>query len=160
MRVLVAGATGVIGQSLVPLLAAMNHPVVGLARTQESAQRLIGQGAEAVIADALDADAVLRAVKDVRPDAIVNMLTAIPSELNPRKLAFQFATTNRLRTEGTRNLVSAADAVGNARIVSSNGPPSQLMVSSFGSVICTALARSMLRTAHSPGRSGQARLRW
>lgn len=118
MRVLVAGATGVIGRSLVPLLGAVGHEVVGLSRSVAGAEQLRRVGAAAVVADALDAEAVARAMREAAPDAVVNMLTAIPEEINPRKLAEQFALTNRLRVEGTRNLIQAARAVGGPRIIS------------------------------------------
>ncbi|MER6944680.1 NAD(P)-dependent oxidoreductase [Nonomuraea sp. NPDC000554] len=101
MRVLVAGATGVIGRRLVPLLTAVGHEVVGLSRTPDP--RVPG-----VVADALDRDATIRAVCEVAPDAVVHLLTAIPKTINPRKLSSDFALTNRLRTEGTRNLIDAA----------------------------------------------------
>lgn len=96
MRVLVAGGTGVIGRRLVPLLEAVGHSVVVLGRAD---------------ADVLSPEAVRRFVGSVEPDAVVSMLTAIPSALAPRKLASQFAVTNRLRTEGTRNLLAAAPGV-------------------------------------------------
>lgn len=115
MRVLVAGATGVIGARLVPLLTAVGHDVVGLTRSEKGREGLLEAGAEIVVADALDATAVERAVREAAPDAVVNMLTAIPAELNPRRLAREFAPTNRLRTEGTRNLIAAA---GTTRIIS------------------------------------------
>ncbi|MFX0574470.1 NAD-dependent epimerase/dehydratase family protein [Nocardia nepalensis] len=118
MRVLVAGATGVIGRSLVPLLGAVGHDVIGLTRSPESAPQLDRAGAEVVLADALNPDAVTHAVRDANPDAVVNMLTAIPAQLDPRRLATQFALTNQLRIEGTRNLIAAARTVGATRIIS------------------------------------------
>ncbi|MFC4907574.1 NAD-dependent epimerase/dehydratase family protein [Actinomadura gamaensis] len=117
MRVLVAGATGVIGNRLVPMLDAAGHDVIGLARSAGSARPLRDAGAEVALADALDRDGLIRAVRDARPDAVVNMLTAIPAELNPRRLAADFALTNRLRTEGARNLADAARAAGADRLV-------------------------------------------
>jgi nucleoside-diphosphate-sugar epimerase len=101
MRVLVAGATGVIGQSLVPLLTAVGHEVVALARKEVP-------GTRTVVADALDPDAVHRAVHVAAPDVVVNMLTAIPAAINPRTMTKDMAVTNRLRVEGTRNLLAAA----------------------------------------------------
>ncbi|HEY3506581.1 MAG TPA: NAD(P)-dependent oxidoreductase [Actinocatenispora sp.] len=115
MRVLVAGATGVIGRQLVPLLTAVGHEVVGLSRSAAAREALTRSGAAVVTADALDRAAVTTAVRDAAPDAVVNMLTAIPAALNPRRMGRDFALTNRLRTEGTRNLL---DAAGGRRIVS------------------------------------------
>ena len=115
MRVLVAGATGVIGNRMVPLLAAVGHEVLGLARPGGDTTRLEAAGARAVVADALDRDGLRRVVRQAAPDAVVNMLTAIPAEIDPKHLARDFALTNRLRTEGTRNLI---DAAGAARVIS------------------------------------------
>ncbi|GGN48201.1 dTDP-glucose 4,6-dehydratase [Streptomyces albiflavescens] len=108
MRVLVAGATGVIGRALVPLLTSVGHDVVALSRTP-------GDGT--VAADALDRSALHRAVREAAPDAVVNMLTAIPAAIDPRHLARDFALTNRLRTEGTRNLYEAAHDAGVEKFV-------------------------------------------
>jgi nucleoside-diphosphate-sugar epimerase len=108
MRVLVAGATGVIGRALVPLLTSVGHEVVALSRKP---------GADSVSADALDRAALHKAVRDAAPDAVVNMLTAIPAEIDSRHLTRDFGPTNRLRTEGTRNLYEAARDAGTAKIV-------------------------------------------
>jgi nucleoside-diphosphate-sugar epimerase len=105
MRILLAGATGVIGRQTVPVLAAAGHQVIGLARTP--ARR---PDAEVVAADALDRTAVADAVRSAAPDVIVHMLTAIPDPIDPRHLARDMALTNRLRTEGTANLLAAAGA--------------------------------------------------
>ena len=109
MRVLLAGATGVIGRQAVPVLTAAGHQVTGLARAPA---RLAG--AEVVAADALDATAVAGAVRWAAPDVIVHMLTALPAPVDPRHLARDMALTNRLRTQGTANLLAAA---GGARVI-------------------------------------------
>ncbi|WP_018653968.1 NAD-dependent epimerase/dehydratase family protein [Actinomadura flavalba] len=114
MRVLIAGATGVIGRPLVPLLRAAGHDVAGLARSDRAADALTAAGARPVRADALDAEAVRRAVGEAAPDAVVHLLTAIPADPNPRRMRAEFAPTDRLRDEGTRNLL---DAAGGARFV-------------------------------------------
>ena len=118
MRVFVAGATGVIGRSLVPQLRAAGHDVVGMTRSPERAGELVEQGAEAVLCDAFDAAGVARAVGEAQPEVVINELTDIPRALNPRKFEGQFATNDRLRREGTRNLVQAAEAVGARRLIS------------------------------------------
>ena len=114
MRILLAGATGVIGRQAVPVLAAAGHQVVGLARTPA---RL--PDAEVLAADALDGAAVQRAVLAAGPDVIVHMLTAIPDPVDPRHLARDMAPTNRLRTQGTANLLAAA---GGARVIVQGWP--------------------------------------
>jgi nucleoside-diphosphate-sugar epimerase len=117
VRVFVAGATGAIGRPLVGQLLAGGHEVVALARSHEAAERARAQGAEAVLADALDREAVTEAVRGAHPDAVVHQLTAIPSRFRPRALGRDFAVTNRLRTEGTRNLLAGAAAAGAERFV-------------------------------------------
>jgi nucleoside-diphosphate-sugar epimerase len=117
MRVLVAGATGVIGRHLTPLLASVGHEVFALTRPNASHGAVEEFGGTSVPGDLLDAHSVLAAARQVHPDAVVHMATAIPRDLNPRKIAQQFAVTNRLRTEGTRNLLNAAADVGAARAI-------------------------------------------
>ncbi|WP_103529109.1 NAD(P)-dependent oxidoreductase [Streptomyces sp. SM12] len=117
MRVLVAGATGVVGRQLLPLLATAGHRVTALARTPQRGSDMERTGADVVIGDALDADAVDAAVAEAAPDAIVNMLTAIPAAINPRRIGKQFELTNRLRTEGTVNLLAAAGRHGVGRTI-------------------------------------------
>jgi nucleoside-diphosphate-sugar epimerase len=117
MRVLVAGATGVIGRHLTPLLVSVGHEVFGLTRPNAPHGRVEDLGGTSIEGDLLDADSVLAAARNVRPEAVVHMATAIARDLNPRKMSEEFAVTNRLRTEGTRNLVSAAAEVGAQRIV-------------------------------------------
>jgi nucleoside-diphosphate-sugar epimerase len=131
VRVFLAGATGVIGRRLVPRLRAAGHDVVGLTRKEHAAGALREAGAEPVVGDALDPDTVREAVAAARPDAIVNELTDIPEAIDPRKADEQFAGNDRLRREGTKNLVEAAKAAGTGRIVSQSiafaykpdGPP-------------------------------------
>jgi 2-alkyl-3-oxoalkanoate reductase len=135
VRVFLAGATGAIGAPLLRLLLAEGHEVTGMTRSPERAATLRAAGAEAVVADALDAPAVTSAVVDARPEAIVHQLTAIPPRLDPRKIVRDFALTDRLRTEGTRNLLAAARQAGASRIVAQSiafayapGPPGALHV--------------------------------
>lgn len=118
MRVLLAGATGVIGRELTPLLAQRGDDVIALVRPGGSHGGAEALGGRSVPGDLLDRDSVLAAVREARPDAVVHMATAIPQDLNPRHIGVQFAATNRLRTEGMRNLVDAAAACGVPRVVS------------------------------------------
>jgi 2-alkyl-3-oxoalkanoate reductase len=117
-RVLIAGATGQIGELLTPALVATGDEVYGLARSERSAEKVRELGATPVMGDALDGEAVMAAVAEARPEMIVHQLTAIPrSGINPRKLGEAFGPTGRLRREGTRNLVEAAERHGVPRIV-------------------------------------------
>jgi nucleoside-diphosphate-sugar epimerase len=117
MRVLVAGATGVIGRQLVPLLTSVGHEVVAMSRSPRRADAAERAGATVVLADALDRAAVARAVRDAAPDAVVHLLTAIPEKVNPWRMSRDFGPTNRLRSEGTRNLLDAAEDAGVRRVV-------------------------------------------
>lgn len=117
MRVLIAGATGAIGKRLVPMLVSAGHEVTGTTRSQSKAAALESAGARAAVVDALDAEAIVRAVGEARPDVIVHELTAIPPSIDLRHFDRAFAQTNRLRTEGTDNLIAAALRSGVRRFV-------------------------------------------
>ncbi|GAA1930292.1 NAD(P)-dependent oxidoreductase [Streptomyces sodiiphilus] len=118
MKVFVAGATGVIGRQLLPVLSAAGHEVTGMTRSARRAADTERNGhARMVVADALDPAAVAAAVSRAAPDAVVNMLTAIPPKVSPRRVDRDFAATNRLRTEGTANLLAAAQEAGARRII-------------------------------------------
>jgi nucleoside-diphosphate-sugar epimerase len=117
MRIFVAGASGVIGRSLIGLLLGAGHDVTGMTRSEKRAEQLRARGAEAVVCDALDAHAVREAVLTARPDAVIHELTNLPAKLDPRKFKTQLISTNRLRRDGTRNLVAAAREAGVARLV-------------------------------------------
>jgi 2-alkyl-3-oxoalkanoate reductase len=117
MRIFVAGATGAVGQSLVPLLVDAGHEVTGMTRSESKAERLRAAGAEPVLADGLDRDAVVAAVTAAKPDAIVHQLTGLSGPTNLRDFDGNFALTNRLRTEGTDNLLAGAQAAGVRRFV-------------------------------------------
>ena len=117
MRVFVAGASGVIGRSLLPRLVERGHTVVGMTRSSERAANIRASGAEAVICDVFDAAGVAHAVAEASPDALIHELTDLPRELDPRKYAKQLAGTNRIRVEGTRNLVAAARAADVRRLI-------------------------------------------
>jgi nucleoside-diphosphate-sugar epimerase len=117
MRVFVAGATGVIGRGLVASLIEAGHEVTGMTRSQSRADRLRELGCDAAVCDALDASAVRETVSRSRPDAVIHVLTAIPPDLQPRNFKTALGPTNRLREEGTRNLIAAAQAAGANRFV-------------------------------------------
>ena len=117
MRIFVAGATGVIGRRLVPQLVERGHEVIGSARSPDKAERLRRLGAESVMLDVLDARAVREAVAAAQPDAIVHQATALTGISDLKHFDRTFAQTNRLRTEGTDNLLAAARETGVGRFV-------------------------------------------
>jgi len=117
MRIFIAGATGVIGKRLVPLLRANGHEVVGTTRSPGKVKDLRALGAEPRLLDVLDAVAVGKAVSEARPDVVVHQATALSDLGNLRNLDEAFADTNRLRTEGTDNLLAAAQAAGAEKFV-------------------------------------------
>jgi nucleoside-diphosphate-sugar epimerase len=117
MRVFLAGATGAIGRRLIQVLVRADHSVVGMTRSPENADAIRAAGAEPVVADALNENAVMAAVRQAEPEVVVHQLTAIPPNTNPRKFDREFELTNRLRTEGTDHLLAAARAAGARRFV-------------------------------------------
>jgi nucleoside-diphosphate-sugar epimerase len=122
MKVFLAGATGVLGRSLVPQLVERGHEVVGMTQSASKQDLVRGLGAHPVVADALDADAVAQAVASAEPEVIVHQLTALSGPMSIRDARhperFRGAImTNRLRMEGTDHLLAAGRAVGARRFV-------------------------------------------
>ena len=117
MRVFVAGATGVLGRRLVPQLVDAGHDVVGTTRTPARMEGLRLTGATPVHMDGRDAAAIRECVLGARPDVVIHQMTALGGEFDLRKFAATFAETNRLRTEGTDNLLAAAIEAGARRFM-------------------------------------------
>ncbi len=117
MRVFVAGGTGVLGRQLVPQLVARGHQVTATTTGPGKLGSLEALGAEAVVMDGLDGVSVGEAVAAARPDAIVHQMTAIAGKPDMKHMDRWFATTNRLRTEGTDHLLTAAEATGVPHVV-------------------------------------------
>jgi nucleoside-diphosphate-sugar epimerase len=117
-RVFVAGASGVIGRALVPELVRAGHHVIAMTRFEEKLGELRSLGAEAVVCDVFDVERLRRVVAEARPDAVVNQLTDLPkSGLKARRLAEYYARNDRVRREGTLNLVAAAREAGAKRYI-------------------------------------------
>lgn len=144
MRVFLAGATGVIGSRLVHLLVARGDAVAGMTRSVENTGMLRDLGAEPVVCDVYDADALTSAVSAFEPDLVMHQLTDLPDDM--KRLALYVKRNNRIRTEGTRNLVAAARTAGAKRMLAQSiafKPPGvgrsiaehERMVLDFGGVV-------------------------
>jgi 2-alkyl-3-oxoalkanoate reductase len=117
MRVFVAGATGVIGQYLVPGLVNAGHDVTASTRSALKANQLKGQGATPVVVDALDREAVLKVVTAAQPEVIIHQMTSLASLRSLRNFDKTFAVTNELRSNGTDYLLEAAQQAGTRRFI-------------------------------------------
>lgn len=116
MKVFVAGASGAMGRPLIRQLTAAGHEVTGMTRREERAEEIRAAGAAAAVCDALDPEALAAALAAARPEAVVHALTALPKRID-WKADDPLAATNRVRTEGTRNLIAAAKVAGARRLV-------------------------------------------
>jgi 2-alkyl-3-oxoalkanoate reductase len=117
MRVFVTGATGALGRHLVPGLVAAGHEVIATTRTPGKVAQLREAGAEPVVVDGLDREAVIAAVLTAAPEVIVHEMTALAGMRSLRDPDRQFAATNELRTRGTDNLLAAAAQAGTGRVI-------------------------------------------
>ena len=117
MKVFLAGATGAIGKQLVPQLVEAGHQVTAMTRSKEKLGMLNELGAEAIVCDVFDAGRLGSVMARAEPDAVINQLTDLPQSLNPRKLKEYYAANNRVRREGTANLLDAARGAGVRRFL-------------------------------------------
>ena len=117
MRVFIAGATGAVGRPLLQQLISSDHSVVAITRSQEKVASLRAAGAEAVVCDVFDREKLISVVRDTAPAAIIHQLTDLPAAMNPRKLREIYSRNNRVRREGTANLLAAAKEAGVSRFI-------------------------------------------
>jgi nucleoside-diphosphate-sugar epimerase len=117
MKVFVAGATGAVGTRLVAQLLAGGYRVAAMTRSVDKARDLRAIGADPVVADALDRDAVMEVVTRAEPEIVVHQLSDLTGIKSLKRFDEEFASTNRLRTEGTDHLLAAARAVGARRFI-------------------------------------------
>jgi nucleoside-diphosphate-sugar epimerase len=117
MKIFLAGAGGAIGRRLTPLLRVVGHTVVGTTRSADKADALRALGAEPVVVDVFDADALARAVKAAAPQAIIHQLTDLAFAPGTPQYEEGLERNARLRVEGTSNLVAAARAANVKRMV-------------------------------------------
>jgi uncharacterized protein YbjT (DUF2867 family) len=115
MRIFLAGASGVIGQRLIPRLVQAGHVVGGLTRSPSKTELLSHLGAEPILCDVFDREALIQAVRDFKPDVLLNELTDLPDDVAQLN---EFAGLNaRIRTEGNQNLIEAARQSGSPKIL-------------------------------------------
>lgn len=117
MIVFVAGASGVVGQRLLPLLRQDRHAIVATTRSPTKADALRALGATPVVVDVFDKAALEQAVRAAKPDVIIHQLTDLPDVRDPAKAAAEAESNARLRRDGTRNLMDAAQAAGVRRVI-------------------------------------------
>jgi nucleoside-diphosphate-sugar epimerase len=117
MKVFVAGATGAIGHPLMAALSAAGHEAIGMATTERGLRTLKEFGADGVIADALDAQAVDTVLRRIAPDAVVDELTSLPRHYTPDEMRAAAERDRRVRLQGGRNVLNAARAAGARRYV-------------------------------------------
>lgn len=117
MIVFVAGASGVVGQRLLPLLRRDGHQVVATTRSPAKADALRALGATPVVVDVFDKAGLERAVVAAKPDVIIHQLTDLPEVWDPTQMAAVLESNARLRRDGTRNLMAAAQAAGVKRVI-------------------------------------------
>jgi nucleoside-diphosphate-sugar epimerase len=117
LKIFLAGASGVIGRRLVPLLVAAGHDVIGTTRSPAKAAALRALGAAPVLVDVFDAAALARALQAAAPQLVIHQLTDLPSAPGTPGYQAGLERNARLRVEGTRNLVAAAKAAGVKRLI-------------------------------------------
>ena len=108
MRVFLAGAYGAIGRRLIPLLVKAGHDVTGTTRSSESAQKLAKAGVHPAVLDVFDAPALTAAVRSAAPQVMIHQLTDLPREFDQARVSAAYPANARIRIEGTRNLIAAA----------------------------------------------------
>jgi len=122
MKVLIAGATGAIGQPLIDLLTQQGYDVYGITQSKDKAQAIKEKGAKPILLNVLEREAVFSALADVRPDIVIDMLTRLPKEYTPESMRNSAEMDAKLRREGGAFLQSAAEKNGAKRyIVQSSG---------------------------------------
>ena len=115
MRIFLAGAAGVIGRRLTPLLVLMGHEVTGTTRSAAKAGQIEASCGRPVVVDVFDAAALTRVMLEARPEIVIHQLTDLPSD--PAQVSSAAEMNARLRIDGTRNLMAAAKVAGARRVI-------------------------------------------
>jgi nucleoside-diphosphate-sugar epimerase len=115
VRIFLAGASGVLGQRLIPRLVQAGHVVGGMTRSVSKTELLGDLGAEPIVCDVFDREALILAVGGFKPDVVLNELTDLPDDV--AKISEHAHLNARIRTEGNRNLIEAAGRSGSPKIL-------------------------------------------
>ncbi len=148
MRVFLAGASGVLGSRVVPLLVERGHVVGGMTRSPDKVDSLRELGAEPVVCDVYDSVRLEAAVAAFAPELVMHQLTDLPDDL--KRLALHMRRNNRIRTEGTRNLIAAARQAGATRFIAQSiafKPPGAMRAVAGTSAWCWTSAAWCCATA-------------
>jgi hypothetical protein len=163
MRIFLAGASGVIGQRLIPRLVKAGHVVGGLTRSPSKTELLSHLGAEPILCDVFDREALIQAVRNFKPDVVLNELTDLPDDAAQiSKLADLNA---RIRTEGNRNLIEATRRRGSPKILAQSvawqlpaGPDAQAVAELERSILAEGGVVVRYGQFYGPGTYNQQRL--
>jgi 2-alkyl-3-oxoalkanoate reductase len=117
MKILIAGASGAIGQPLIDLLAFYRHDVYGITQSKEHVQILESKGAKPLILNVLERESVFAAIGNIRPDVVIDMLTRLPKEYTPEAMRKSAEMNAKIRLEGGSNLQTAAEMYGATRYI-------------------------------------------
>jgi nucleoside-diphosphate-sugar epimerase len=118
VRIFLAGANSAIGRRLTPLLLAARHEITGSTRNAETARQLSAAGIHGIVVDVFDAAALRDAVVSARPEIVIHQLTDLPRVVEDEtQLAASYPRNARIRTEGTLNLIAAAQAASARRFI-------------------------------------------
>jgi uncharacterized protein YbjT (DUF2867 family) len=157
MRIYLAGASGIIGSRLVPLLVDAGHTVGAMTRSAEKADRLTSMGAQPIVCDVFDRAALTSAVRTFSPDVLLHELTDLPDALE--NLATEGSLLNaRIRSEGTRNLLDALDGLTGTKVLAQSvawtmppGPEADAVASLEESVLAANGVVLRYGMFHGPG---------
>ena len=157
MRIYLAGASGVIGSRLVPLLVEAGHTVGAMTRSADKAGRLTSMGAQPIVCDVFDRPALTSAVRTFSPDVLLHELTDLPDALEDLSTERSFLNA-RIRSEGTRNLLDALDGSTGTKVVAqsvawtlSPGPDADAVASLEESVLAANGVVLRYGMFHGPG---------
>ena len=162
-RIFLAGASGIIGQRLIPLLVRAGHVVGGITRSPSKTDLLTHLGAEPILCDVFDREAFIQAVRDFKPEVVLNELTDLPDDA--ARISERADLNARIRTEGTRNVIEAARRSGSPKILAQSvawqlpdGPDAQVVAELERSILAEGGVVLRYGRFYGPGTYNEQRL--